>query len=136
MEGKSRGDHGASFENGRTRLEAVFISRGVDDVHDVSVARDTRFVPGLLEGSTQDFRQCPREHRDRGERWRSRRRRDLRAAFTDSRAQKRNGRRAATRIVRNSAVGLWKRPAVGGCGGIFDAGRSTGGLGRDSRSFE
>src|SRR5437588_423916 len=108
MEGKSRGNHGASLKNGRTRLEAVLVSRGVDDVHDVSVARHTRFVPGLLEGSAQDFRQRPREYRDRGEPRRSRRRRDLRTTLADSRAQKGNGRRAGTRIVRDSALGLWK----------------------------
>src|SRR5256885_16263637 len=112
MEGKSRGNHGASLKNGRTRLEAVLVSRGVDDVHDVSVARDTRFVPGLLEGSAQDFRQRACEYRDRGEPRRSRRRRDLRTALADGRAEKRNGRCAATRIVGDSAVGLWTRSAV------------------------
>jgi hypothetical protein len=51
LEAAPRRQHRRSAARGRTRMEALRVSRCVDDLHDVSVARHPGFVSGLFERS-------------------------------------------------------------------------------------
>src|SRR5215467_542347 len=63
LERESRDDDRRCFAHRRARVEAVCVSRRLDDLHDVPVARHAGFVPRLLEGNTQGYRRPSRKYR-------------------------------------------------------------------------
>src|SRR5277367_966856 len=130
------GDDRRRVARGGEELEALRLSCGADDVHDVPFARYAGLVSGLSARSAWRGASHAREHGDHLQLWRGDWRDYFWAVFAARWAAQEHDGGAGGGAAGDSAVGVQRAAGAAGGWSVPDAGWGAGRMGRDSGTSE